>query len=206
MHSGLFQLLLILAAKWLLISSHTVLMNIFHCLDCSGSLQNPTHWLTLNYSSVQKIVAGRSSFWSPSGCMTIFWSFVLWNRASPSTKERVWLVMVNILLLGSDSAWLSLSHSQNCRTKVKLCYYRRSFGRSLLVSSIILGTIADLCYCQTLAGLLMWSALSDERTDLSLSISTGPRQRNRMLYSFIPILVYVLPKQVSKSHKRPWTY
>jgi hypothetical protein len=31
-------------------------------------------------------------------------------------------------------------------------------------------------YCHTVAGLLMWGALSDERTGLSFTIATGPRQ------------------------------
>jgi hypothetical protein len=33
-------------------------------------------------------------------------------------------------------------------------------------------------YCQTVAGLLMWGALSDERTGLSFTIAAGPRQRS----------------------------
>jgi hypothetical protein len=35
----------------------------------------------------------------------------------------------------------------------------------------------DFCYCQTAAGLLMWGALSDERTNLSFTIAAGPLQR-----------------------------
>jgi hypothetical protein len=34
----------------------------------------------------------------------------------------------------------------------------------------------DLYYCQTFAGLLMWGALSDERTGLSFTTTAGPRQ------------------------------
>jgi hypothetical protein len=33
-------------------------------------------------------------------------------------------------------------------------------------------------YRQTAADLLMWDALSDERTDLSFTIADGPRQRS----------------------------
>jgi hypothetical protein len=33
-------------------------------------------------------------------------------------------------------------------------------------------------YCQTVAGLLMWGALSDERTGLSFTIAAGFRQRS----------------------------
>jgi hypothetical protein len=36
----------------------------------------------------------------------------------------------------------------------------------------------DFYYCQTVASLLMWGALSDERTDLSFPIAPGPRQRS----------------------------
>jgi hypothetical protein len=32
-------------------------------------------------------------------------------------------------------------------------------------------------YCQTIAGLLVWGALSDERTGLLFTIAAGPRQR-----------------------------
>jgi hypothetical protein len=40
-----------------------------------------------------------------------------------------------------------------------------------------LGSRPDLNYCLTVAGLLIWGALSDERTGLSFAIATGPRQR-----------------------------
>jgi hypothetical protein len=36
----------------------------------------------------------------------------------------------------------------------------------------------DFYYCKTVAGLLMWDILSDERTDLSFTIAAGPRQRS----------------------------
>jgi hypothetical protein len=36
----------------------------------------------------------------------------------------------------------------------------------------------DIYYCQTVAGLLMWSALSDERAGLPFTIAAGPRQRS----------------------------
>jgi hypothetical protein len=42
----------------------------------------------------------------------------------------------------------------------------------------IWGLRPDLYYCLTVAGLLTWGALSDERTGLSFAIATGPRQRN----------------------------
>jgi hypothetical protein len=42
----------------------------------------------------------------------------------------------------------------------------------------IWGLRPDLDYCQTFAGLLMWGVPSDERTDLSFVIATGPGQRS----------------------------
>jgi hypothetical protein len=42
----------------------------------------------------------------------------------------------------------------------------------------IWGLRPDFYYCQTVAGLLMWGALSDERTDLSFTIPVGARQRS----------------------------
>jgi hypothetical protein len=38
------------------------------------------------------------------------------------------------------------------------------------------GPTPEFSYCQTLVGLLMWGALSDERTDLSFTNVAGPRQ------------------------------
>jgi hypothetical protein len=37
----------------------------------------------------------------------------------------------------------------------------------------IWGLQLDFCYCQTVAGLLMWGALSDERTDQPFTIAVG---------------------------------
>jgi hypothetical protein len=42
----------------------------------------------------------------------------------------------------------------------------------------IWGLRQDFYYCQTVAGLLMWDTLTDERTDLSFTIAAGPRQRS----------------------------
>jgi hypothetical protein len=40
-----------------------------------------------------------------------------------------------------------------------------------------LGPKTRFLYCQPVAGLLMWGALSNERTGLSFTIAIGPRQR-----------------------------
>jgi hypothetical protein len=64
------------------------------------------------------------------------------------------------------------------KSKSKLCYDRRSAGQSVLEQSTHLGLRPDLDYCLTVAGLLIWGALSNERTGLSFAIATGPRQRS----------------------------
>jgi hypothetical protein len=48
----------------------------------------------------------------------------------------------------------------------------------------IWGSRPDFYYCQTAAGLLMWSALSDERTGPSFTIASCPRQRS---HSRVPV-------------------
>jgi hypothetical protein len=42
----------------------------------------------------------------------------------------------------------------------------------------IWGSIPDFYYCQTVAGFLMWGALSDNRTGLSFTVAAAPRQRS----------------------------
>jgi hypothetical protein len=42
----------------------------------------------------------------------------------------------------------------------------------------IWGLRPDFYCCQTVAGLLMWGTLSDERTGLSFTIAAGPRQHS----------------------------
>jgi hypothetical protein len=42
----------------------------------------------------------------------------------------------------------------------------------------IWGLRPDLDYCLTVAGLLIWGTLSDERTGLPCAIATGPRQHS----------------------------
>jgi hypothetical protein len=43
----------------------------------------------------------------------------------------------------------------------------------------IWGLRSDFYYCQTIAGLLVWGVLSDERTGLSFALTAGPRQRSQ---------------------------
>jgi hypothetical protein len=54
-----------------------------------------------------------------------------------------------------------------------LCYDRRSWDKAP-----IWVLRPDFYYCQTIENLLMWGALSEERTGLSFTIAAGPRQRS----------------------------
>jgi hypothetical protein len=45
----------------------------------------------------------------------------------------------------------------------------------------IWGLRPDLYYCLTVASLLIWGDLSDERPGLSFTIPAGPRQRSHFL-------------------------
>jgi hypothetical protein len=59
--------------------------------------------------------------------------------------------------------------------------YVTTDGQSASVSWIkapSCGLWPDFHYCQAVAGLLMWGALSDERTGLSFTIAVGLRQRS----------------------------
>jgi hypothetical protein len=65
----------------------------------------------------------------------------------------------------------------NCQTQSRI----ETDGRSPSLSRCqapIWGPRPVFCYCQTVAGLLMWGALSDERADLSFTVADFPRQRS----------------------------
>jgi hypothetical protein len=85
--------------------------------------------------------------------------------------------------MSSSSYWtLHGSYSDfllNCQPESE--FYITTDGQSASLSwnkAHIWGLRPDFYYCQTVAGLLMWGALSDERTGLSFTIAAGPRQRS----------------------------
>jgi hypothetical protein len=76
---------------------------------------------------------------------------------------------------GSSLPLIALSQSQS---------YVTTDGQSTNLSwnkAPIWGLRPDFYYCMRVAGLLMWSVLSDERTGLSFTIAAGPRQRSNFL-------------------------
>jgi hypothetical protein len=59
--------------------------------------------------------------------------------------------------------------------------YVTTHGQSASLSwcqAPIWGLPPDFYYCQTVAGLLMWRSLSEERTGLPFTIAAGSRQRS----------------------------
>jgi hypothetical protein len=91
--------------------------------------------------------------------------------STPPTTRRV---TVEVIEPASTQDTESISKS-----KSKLYYDLRSVSQSVLEKKApIWGLRPDFYYCHTVAGLLMWGALSDERTGLSFTIVAGPRQRS----------------------------
>jgi hypothetical protein len=83
-----------------------------------------------------------------------------------------------VIPLGTGFLFRRLHTGSHTHThKSKLCYDRRSASQSVLEKAPFCRLRPDLYYCLTVAGLLMWGALSDERTGLSFTIAAGPRQR-----------------------------
>jgi hypothetical protein len=76
------------------------------------------------------------------------------------------------LLWGGERGEYGLSLSLMLRPTVS-----RPVGQSVLEQSTHLGLQPDFYYYQTVAGLLIWDALSDERKGLSFKTAAGPRQR-----------------------------
>jgi hypothetical protein len=97
----------------------------------------------------------------------------------PGSRPRR-LAPISLNFVPSNCRLSTVSRLLSFNSKSKLYYDRRSAGRSVLVSSRIWGPRPDFCYCQTVTGLFMWDALSDEKTGLSFTTAAGPRQRSHI--------------------------
>jgi hypothetical protein len=71
-------------------------------------------------------------------------------------------------------------HSLPCRNILNDSYVTTDVQLASLSwnKALIWGLRSDFYYCQTFAGLLMWGALSDERTGLLFKTAVGPNQRS----------------------------
>jgi hypothetical protein len=88
----------------------------------------------------------------------------------------------------SRSATLSVVQSQRQN-------YVMTDGQSASLSwskAPIWGLRPDFYYCQTVAGLLMWGALSDDRTDLSFARVTVSSNKSAVCCQYVQFTFYVL--------------
>jgi hypothetical protein len=98
--------------------------------------------------------------------------------SSPHTTRRVTVEVFDPTFTRDVSLTESESKSES---------YITADGQSASLSwnkDPILGLRPDLYYCQTVAGFLTWSALSDERTGLSFAIAACPRHRSHFRVQF----------------------
>jgi hypothetical protein len=112
-------------------------------------------------------------------------SFLLW-------LTRFWLTNRSFLLGMTNDDWILTEFSSDPITTDSLFpifewtrseseSYITTDGQSASLSwnkAPVWGLRPDLYYYQTVAGLLMWSVLSDERTGLSFKTAPSPRQRS----------------------------
>jgi hypothetical protein len=114
------------------------------------------------------------------------------------TQRLVFSVTVFTVLLGSGfqqqtypflrvSELSPASATSFCNSQPTVCLrtqsqsYVTTDGQSASLSwfqAPIWGPRPDFYYCLTVAGLLMWGTLSDERTGLSFTIAAGPRHHS----------------------------
>jgi hypothetical protein len=109
---------------------------------------------------------GYSQVVSTSNCSTLRITITVTHKIKSSTS------ILNPLEFSLSNA---ISESES---------YVTTDGQSARLSwnkTPIWGLRPDLNYCLTVAGLLIWGTLSDERTGLSFAIATGPRQCSHFL-------------------------
>jgi hypothetical protein len=90
-------------------------------------------------------------------------------------STKLLMALASTVILGSESSNF-IDGSRNLQTTDTLSFvtsqsqsYVTTKDQSVLVSSPIWGPRSDLCYCQTVMDLSMWSGLSNERRGLSFT-------------------------------------
>jgi hypothetical protein len=99
---------------------------------------------------------------------------------SPSALEKLIKTEVFLHTMSKMASLLESPGSSPNPLKTESESYVTTDGQSASLSwnkVPIWGLQPDFYYCQTVTGLLMWGALSDERTGLSFT-TAGPRQRS----------------------------
>jgi hypothetical protein len=140
----------------------------------------------------------NSIYWTLPVVKTIIHFTILQHNPKTLTSEfgipycPSWLTNLHFCLLGSmlNSGLRNFPYSLCIRVSRVwvgvLCYdtVRRSVCQSVFEKAPISGLRSDIYYRQTVAGFLMWGALSDERTGLSFTVAAGARLRRIFLSHF----------------------
>jgi hypothetical protein len=115
----------------------------------------------------------------------IYWTPLLRLQViiTAHTLNSFWIshCCLNLRLISSLSDSWPLISPIRLTPASRFEFYMTTDGQSASLSWIkapIWGLRLDFYYCVTVAGLLMWGALSDERTGLTFTIAAGPRQRS----------------------------
>jgi hypothetical protein len=151
-------------------------------------MEDSIYWnFYYNYSWIQLIITAHNR-WLPKTCSIPYWTT---NVFSSIVTE---LVLIYEWANSSDSVVLSLTLPSwtlnfwillRMTPRLRMIELRQSQShvttddQSASLSwnkAPIWDLRPDFYYCQTVAGLLMWDALSDERTGLSFTIAPGPCQ------------------------------
>jgi hypothetical protein len=134
--------------------------------------------------------------WFIYGVFCCFWCHVMGTTSTVCVQKRTvwrwkWSSIRNVVS-HRNMGWWMLSRGLYEYTIVEWvepCVTTDGQSASLSWNKApIWGPGPDFRYCRTVVGLLMWSALCDERTDLSFTITAGPRQRSHSL-SLCPVEV-----------------
>jgi hypothetical protein len=131
-----------------------------------------------HYSELQAITAPpliSTTYKSPQHALSLLFQPAISSPAVPWQR----LLTVEILLLHALKS--SLYRLRYRTDLVESESYITTDGQSVSPcwnKAPIWGLRPDFYFCQTIAGLLIWGALSDEMTVLSFTIASGPRQRS----------------------------
>jgi hypothetical protein len=124
-------------------------------------------------SHIKSLRNQQDGFW-------ISWSNLLdvYTTSYNSSQITIWHTVI-FFRLRTPLELFGLPTELSIQSQSQSKSYVTTDGQSASLSwnkAPIWGLRPDLYYCQTIAGLLMWGAFSDERTGLSFTVAAGPRQ------------------------------
>jgi hypothetical protein len=118
--------------------------------------------------------------WAPTLLPALTRAVILGSESHGTRNHILWpdssrSLQTTLSLQPTEEASQQLT---SLKSKSKLCYNLQSVTQSVLVSSTDLEPKTNFYYCHTITGLLMWTAVSDERRGLSSTIAAGPCQHS----------------------------